>query len=103
MESSSTGTQAVFGADREGQLMAKERTDVANRINTLQAEESAIEDRETHVGFRDASRRNRIEEQLDALHEAVRKNNTSHAAAPRPIPAQTPATTSATIPPIIGK
>jgi hypothetical protein len=50
--------------------------DVESRIKVLQAEESAIEDQTTHHGFRDASRRNRIEEQLDELDETMRRDGT---------------------------
>jgi hypothetical protein len=53
--------------------MTKKLTDIENRIEALQSEESAIENRKTHQGFRDASRRNRIEEKLDVLHETLRR------------------------------
>ncbi|SNS71657.1 hypothetical protein SAMN05421770_10247 [Granulicella rosea] len=54
--------------------MTKKLTDREKKIDDLQAEESIIESRSTHQGFRDASRRNRIEEEVNALEEASRRD-----------------------------
>lgn len=56
--------------------MTNTAKDVEKQIKILQAEESVIEDQTTHHGFRDASRRNRIEEQLDELDETLRRDRT---------------------------
>lgn len=56
--------------------MIKAAKDIEKKIKVLQAEKSVIEDQTTHHGFRDASRRNRIEEQLDELDETLRRDGT---------------------------
>ena len=56
--------------------MIKAAKDVEKKIKVLQAEKSVTEDQTTHHGFRDASRRNRIEEQLDELDETMRRDGT---------------------------
>lgn len=50
---------------------------VETEVESLQAEQSVIEDRSQHNGFRDASRRNRIQEQLGALDDAQRRRQAS--------------------------
>ena len=50
---------------------------VETEVESLQAEQSVIEDRSQHKGFRDASRRNRIQEQLGALDDAQRRRQAS--------------------------
>jgi len=50
---------------------------VETEVESLQAEQSVIEDRSQHDGFRDASRRNRIQEQLGALDDEQRRRQAS--------------------------
>lgn len=52
--------------------MIKKPSEVEKMINTLEDEEVGIESKVTHHGYRDASRRNRIEEEVDSLQEAKR-------------------------------
>jgi hypothetical protein len=46
---------------------------VVKQIQALEGEEALIEAKTVHKGFRDASRRNRIEEVLSALHTRLRE------------------------------
>jgi hypothetical protein len=52
--------------------MTGQSPNTTEQIKVLEAEESILENKTTHKGFRDASRRNRIQEQLEVLHEAAR-------------------------------
>jgi len=52
--------------------MSTKRSNTERQIEALEAEELVIESKTTHQGFRDASRRNRIEEELSVLHEGQR-------------------------------
>jgi len=49
-------------------------SEVERRIDDLKAAELAIENKATHQGYRDASRRNRIEEEVEALDEIQRRD-----------------------------
>ena len=54
--------------------MTAKSTDIEKKIGALEAEGSAIESKTSHLGFRDASRRNRIAEQLYVLHAILRRS-----------------------------
>ena len=49
--------------------MASKSTDTEKKIQALDVEILGIESKATHQGYRDASRRNRIDEELAVLHE----------------------------------
>lgn len=65
--------------------MTAKSTDIEKKIGALEAEESAIESKTSHLGFRDASRRNRIAEQLDVLHANLRRSESHLPNSERPI------------------
>lgn len=52
--------------------MTEQSPNITDQIKVLEEEKSSLENKATHQGFRDASRRNRVEEQLEVLHETVR-------------------------------
>ncbi len=54
--------------------MTNKPTDLEKKIDILQDEESSIESKKNHPGFRDASRRNRIEEEIEVLEESSRRD-----------------------------
>lgn len=56
--------------------MTAKSANVAQHIQALEGEESMIEAKTTHQGFRDASRRNRIDEQLSVLRDTLRQDRT---------------------------
>lgn len=53
--------------------MTEKSPNIDEKIKVLEVEVSSIESKATHQGFWDASRRNRIEEQLEVLDEAARR------------------------------
>jgi len=55
--------------------MTTKLTDVEKKIGALEAEKSLIESKTSHPGFRDASRRNRIAEQVDVLQANLRRGD----------------------------
>lgn len=59
--------------------MINEASQVEKKIDALEAEELAIENKATHQGYRDASRRNRIQEEIGALHDVERRDDSSRA------------------------
>jgi len=57
--------------------MTAERFNVAKQIQALEGEESMIEAHTIHEGFRDASRHNRIDVELSALRDTLRRTGQS--------------------------
>ncbi|MEO6804393.1 MAG: hypothetical protein ABI197_14235 [Granulicella sp.] len=56
--------------------MTGQSPNTTEQIKVLEAEESILENKTTHKGFRNAGCRNRIQEQLKVLHEAARHAET---------------------------
>ena len=57
--------------------MTAKSANVAQHIQTLEGEGSMIEAKTTHQGFRDASRHNRIDVELSALRDTLRRTGQS--------------------------
>jgi hypothetical protein len=71
VEPSSKAAAFLYTA-KEVKAMSLKKSNTERQMKALEAEELVIESKTNHQGFRDASRRNRIEEELNVLQEGQR-------------------------------